>query len=145
MKNFVVSAGLAAALGFAVPSAANAVTLTSAIGVQTSAQVELVHGYKNGHGHRQGRGYDSRGYDHRRHYAPPPRVVHQYHHRQVRPWTHWRPYVVQHHYHSFGAPVYYSSHPNYGPYYRVRAHDRSDVALWLGISAITGAIIFSQY
>ncbi|MBO6633409.1 hypothetical protein [Parvibaculum sp.] len=131
MKKFVVSAGLAAALGFALPATANAVSVTSAIGVQTGTQVELVHGYKHRHGHQ-------------RHYAP-PRVVHHYHHRQVRPWAHWRPYVVRHHYHSFGAPVYYSSHPTYGPYYRVRAHDRSDVALWLGISAITGAIIFSQY
>lgn len=136
MKKFVVSAGLAAALGFAFPAAANAVTLAPAVNVETGVQVELAHGYKNRHGH---------AYGHNRHYAPPPRVVHRYHHRQIRPWRHWRPYVVQHHYHSFGAPVYYSSHPTYGPYYRVRAHDRSDVALWLGISAITGAIIFSQY
>lgn len=133
MNKFVVSAGLAAALGFALPAPANAVSVSSALGVQAGTQVELVHGYKHGHGH------------HHRHYAPPPRVVHHYHHRQVRPWSHWRPYVVRHHYHSFGAPVYYSSHPSYGPYYRVRAYDRSDVALWLGISAITGAIIFSQY
>lgn len=132
MSKFVVSAGLAAALGFALPASANAVSVMPQVSGQTGAQVELVHGYRHGHGHS-------------RYYATPPRVVHHYHHRQVRPWAHWRPYVVRHHYHSFGAPVYYSSHPSYGPYYRVRAHDRSDVALWLGISAITGAIIFSHY
>jgi hypothetical protein len=132
MNKFVVSASLAAALGFAFPAAASAVTLASAVTVHAGTQVELAHGSRHYHGHR-------------RHYAPPPRVVHRDHHRQVRPWTHWRPYVVQHHYHSFGAPVYYSSHPTYGPYYRVRAHDRSDVAIWLGISAITGAILFSNY
>ncbi|HCX67663.1 hypothetical protein [Parvibaculum sp.] len=134
MNKFVVSTGLAVALGFAFPAAASAVTLAPAANVQAGTQVELAHGSKHRHMH-----------GHHRHYASPPRGAHRYHHQQVRPWTHWRPYVVQRHYHRFGAPVYYSSHPTYGPYYRVRAHDRSDVAIWLGISAITGAILFSNY
>ena len=35
--------------------------------------------------------------------------------------------------------------PGDGYYYRVRARDRDDVLLWIGISAITGAILFSNY
>ncbi len=46
MKKFVVSAGLAAALGFAFPAAANAVTLAPAVNVETGVQVELAHGYR---------------------------------------------------------------------------------------------------
>ncbi|MFN4228383.1 hypothetical protein [Parvibaculum sp.] len=135
MKRNVVLVGLAAALGLAaLPVPANAVAIAPAIGVNGAAQVELAHGY-NHHRHHRSHGY---------HHAPPP-VVHHYHHRKVRPWAHWRPYMVRHHYYVVGQPVYYSSHPHYGPYYRVRARDRDDVLLWIGISAITGAILFSNY
>lgn len=158
MKRFLVLAGFTAALGLAAPVPAQAVTVVPALAVQGGAQVELVRG--NDHRHH-GRGYDRHrggpGYGHRppppryHHRPPPPRyhhrpppVVHHYHHAP-RPWAHWRPYVVRHHYHSFGAPVYYTNHPHYGHYYRVRARDRNNIAVWLGISAITGAILFSNY
>lgn len=137
MKTKIISAGLAAALGFSTPMAAEA----ALVNVETSAHVELArhdryddHYYK-GPKHYRGHGYY---YDHR-----PPVVVHRGH---PRPWSHWRPYVVErHHYYVVSEPVYYSSHPHYGPYYRVRARDRDDVLLWIGISAITGAILFSNY
>ena len=140
MKKRVVLAGLAAALGIAAPAAAQAVSVKPVIGTDARSAVELVHGkhYHHNSHHTYKRHNAYRYYHHR-----PPTVV--YHHHQVRPWAHWRPYVVRHHYHGFGAPVYYASHPHYGPYYRVRAYDRSDVALWLGVSAITGAILFSDY
>lgn len=132
MKNVVV-AGLAAAIGLgALPASASAVAIVPAVGVNAAAHVELAHDYR----------YDHPRYN--RHYRPAPPPMH-YHHRQVRPWSHWRPYVVQRHYYVVGQPVYYSSHPSYGPYYRVRARDNNDVLLWLGISAITGAILFSNY
>lgn len=136
MWKIVASAGLAAALGMAVlPASAHAMPMKPAISLQGSGLVTEVHGR---HHHYKGRHHGQR------HYRPRPPVVY-HHHQQVRPWTYWRPYVVRRHYHSFGAPVYYTTHPHYGPYYRVRAHDRSDAALWLGISAITGAILFSHY
>lgn len=148
MKQLLVLAGLATALGLAVPAAAQAVVIAPAVGVQVGTEVQLAGG-KHGHGYH---GYDRhRGgprYHHRpppaRYYHRPPPVVHHYHHAP-RPWAYWQPYVVQHHYHSFGAPVYYTDHPHYGHYYRVRARDRHNVAVWLGISAITGAILFSTY
>lgn len=151
MKTQIMSAGLAAVLALSMPMAAEA----AIVNVETSAQVQLArhdnhnrynrydrhdryddryrHDYK-AQKHYRGQGY----YDHR-----PPAA--SYHRHQVRPWSYWQPYAVRHHYHSFGQPVYYASHPSYGPYYRVRAHDRSNVALWLGISAVTGAILFSNY
>ncbi len=132
MKKNVVVAGLVAALGLAaLPASANAVAIAPAIGVNAAAHVELAHGY-----HRDHRRYH-------RHYRPAPPPVH--YHRQVRPWSYWRPYVVQRHYYVVGQPTYYSTHPSYGPYYRVRARDNNDALLWLGISAITGAILFSNY
>ncbi|MDX5367245.1 MAG: hypothetical protein LPK88_12440 [Alphaproteobacteria bacterium] len=140
MKKLVVLAGLAAALGLAAPAAAQAVSVKPVIGADARSAVELVHG--NHYNHNRHHAY-KRHNAYRHYYNHPPRVV--YRHHKVRPWVHWRPYVVQHHYHGFGAPVYYSSHPHYGPYYHVRAYDRSNVALWLGISAITGAILFSNY
>lgn len=142
MKTKIVSAGLAVALGLSTPMVAEA----AIVKVETNAQVELArhhnhnrydHGYKRNYSspkHYSGHGY----YDHRSPAA-------SYHHSRVRPWSYWQPYAARHHYHSFGQPVYYASHPSYGPYYRVRAHDRSNVALWLGISAVTGAILFSNY
>ncbi len=138
MKKNVVVAGLVAALGLAaLPASANAVAIAPAIGVNAAAHVELAHGYHNHHRHYR---HHPR---YHRHYRPAPPPV--YYHRQVRPWSHWRPYVVQRHYYVIGQPTYYSTHPSYGPYYRVRARDRDDVLLWLGISAITGAILFSNY
>lgn len=142
MKKLVILAGLAAALGLAAPAAAQAVSVKPAIGADARSAVELVHG-KHHHRHNTHRHYQ-RHNAHRYYTHRPPAVVYHHHHH-VRPWAHWRPYVVKHHYHGFGAPVYYSSHPHYGPYYHVRAYDRSNVALWLGISAITGAILFSNY
>lgn len=138
MKKNVVVAGLVAALGLAaLPASANAVAIAPAIGVNAAAHVELAHGYH--HDHRR---YHAHPRYHR-HYRPAPPPVH--YHRQVRPWSYWRPYVVQRHYYVVGQPTYYSTHPSYGPYYRVRARDNNDVLLWLGISAITGAILFSNY
>lgn len=137
MKKLAILAGFAAALGLAVP--AQAVPAKPAVQTGGAGMVELVHGKKHHHHHNYKRHNAHRHYHHR------PPVVHHHHYHQVRPWTYWRPHVVRYHYHSFGPPVYYSSHPHYGPYYRVRAHDRSNVALWLGISAVTGAILFSQY
>lgn len=147
MKTQIMSAALAATLGLSMPMTAEA----ALVKVETNAQVELVrndhygHHYKSpqhyrGHGssHYSPNYYGGRSY----HHQPPPAA---YHHRQVRPWSYWRPYATRHHYHSFGQPVYYASHQSYGPYYRVRAYDRSDVALWLGISAVTGAILYSNY
>lgn len=139
MWKIVASAGLATALGFAMlPASAVAMPAKPAISLPESGLVTQVHGRRH-HPHSK---HDHHG---KRYYRPPPPPPAVYHHHQVRPWTYWRPYVMQHHYHSFGAPVYYKTHPHYGPYYRVRAHDHSNVALWLGISAITGAILFSHY
>jgi len=139
MWKIVASAGLATALGFAMlPASAVGMPAKPAISLPESGLVTQVHGRRH-HPHSK---HDHHG---KRYYRPPPPPPAVYHHHQVRPWTYWRPYVMQHHYHSFGAPVYYKTHPHYGPYYRVRAHDHSNVALWLGISAITGAILFSHY
>lgn len=156
MKKLLVLAGLATALGLAVPAAAQAVTIAPAVGVQGGTQIQLAGGKHGHHGHHGYRGHRGHGRHHYggpayryrppavHHYYRPPPVVHHYHHAP-RPWSYWQPYVVRHHYHSFGAPVYYSGHPHYGQYYRVRARDRNNVAVWLGISAITGAILFSNY
>ncbi|MDZ4379793.1 MAG: hypothetical protein U0942_00460 [Parvibaculum sp.] len=145
MKTQILSAAaLAAALGLSLPMTAEA----AIVNVETNAQVELVrhdnhnrynHGYSHNYRHSSPKYYRGHGYNQ---YRPPSA---SYRSHQVRPWSYWQPYAARHHYHSFGQPVYYASHPSYGPYYRVRAHDRSDVALWLGISAITGAILFSNY
>lgn len=143
MKKLVILAGLAAALGLAAPVAAQAVSVKPAIGADARSAVELVHGKQYHHNRHNAHRHYKRHNAHRYYSHRPPVVVH--HHHQVRPWSHWRPYVVRYHYHSFGAPVFYASHPHYGPYYHVRAYDRSNVALWLGISAITGAILFSNY
>jgi hypothetical protein len=138
MWKIVASAGLATVLGFAMlPASAYAMPAKPAVSLQGSGLVTEAHG-RNHHYHKQ---HHHHG---KRYYRPPPPVVY-HHHQQVRPWNYWRPQVMRRHYHSFGAPVYYNAHRHYGPYYRVRAHDRSDVALWLGISAITGAILFSHY
>ena len=140
MKRILALAGLAVALGFGAPAVAQAaVVLPVSAGIQGDATLHLIHGKKHHHsyhgGHHRGHG---QAYHHR-----PPKVVY---HRNYRPWSHWRPKIVhQYHYHSFGAPVYYHAHPRYGDYYHVQARDRNNVALWLGISAITGAILFSAY
>jgi len=144
MKRFLVLAGLATSLGLAVPVAAQAATIAPAVGVQGGVQLQLAGG-KHGHGGYHG----GPRYHHKppppRHYYRPPPVVHHHYHPAPRPWAYWQPYVVRYHYHSFGPPVYYTGHPYYGDYYRVRARDRHNVAVWLGISAITGAILFSTY
>lgn len=57
----------------------------------------------------------------------------------VRHWDYWQPRVAAYHYYGFGTPVYYGDH------YRVYAYDRDDRLVWLWISAVTGAIIFSGY
>ena len=139
MRKTLALAGFAVALGFGAPAVAQAaVTLPASLAVQGDATLQLV-GHKNHHGYHGGhhRGH-GQAYHHR-----PPKVVY---HRNYRPWSHWRPHVVQRYrYHSFGPPAYYHAHPRYGDYYHVRARDRNNVALWLGISAITGAILFSSY
>lgn len=147
MKRFLVLAGLATSLGLAVPVAAQAVTIVPAVGVQGGAQLQLAggkHGHGGYHGHHGGPRYHHRPPAVHHYYRPPPVVYHHYR-PAPRPWAYWQPYVVRHHYHSFGPPVYYTGHPHYGDYYRVRARDRHNVAVWLGISAITGAILFSTY
>ncbi|MCF8470560.1 MAG: hypothetical protein K9G30_07230 [Parvibaculum sp.] len=141
MKRLFAIAGLASVLGLAAPVAAGAASLIPAIGVNGGAEVQLVRGgqdryHSNGHDRSRSRRND--GYDNRRSQG-------FYGRHEARPWGHWRPYVERRHYHSFGAPVYYRHHPRYGDYYRVRARDRNNVAVWLGISAITGAILFSTY
>lgn len=140
MRKTLALAGLAVVLGFGAPAVAQAaVVLPVSVGVHGDASLHLVHGKKHHHGYR-GRGHH-RGHVHHYHHRP-PKVVHHHH----RPWSYWQPQVVHHHhYHSFGAPVYYDAHPRYGSYYHVRARDRNNVAIWIGVSAITGAILFSHY
>lgn len=139
MKTKIIAAGLAAALGLTTPMVAEA----AVVDLNAGATVQLARngGYGHGHGHGYGHGhYDGpRGYYGHR---APPVVVHR---PAPRPWSYWRPRVVERHYYVVGQPTYYSTHPSYGPYYRVRARDNNDVLLWLGISAITGAILFSNY
>lgn len=57
----------------------------------------------------------------------------------VRHWDYWQPRLYARHYYGFGSPVYYGDH------YRVYAYDRDDRLVWLWISAVTGAILFSGY
>jgi len=148
MRRTLALAGLAVALGFGAPAMAQAaVTLPASVALQGDATLHLAGGNKhhnNYNRHGDHRGYhDYDRYDDHAYHHRPPKVVHRHRHR---PWSHWQPHVVHtYHYHSFGAPVYYQAHPQYGAYYHVRARDRNNVALWLGISAITGAILFSSY
>lgn len=63
-------------------------------------------------------------------------VARHFRHREFR---HWRRGLERAHYRNFSAPVYYDG------YYQVRAHDRDNRAVFLMISALTGAIIASSY
>ncbi|PKP67464.1 MAG: hypothetical protein CVT83_08440 [Alphaproteobacteria bacterium HGW-Alphaproteobacteria-5] len=167
MKKILAIGALASALGVAMPAAAEAGLLTPAVGINGGAEVQLV---KDGHDRYNSKGYDrsrsrhndgrddynsrsrhDNGYDNHRSRSQHDnryndhRSQRSYSRGEARSWGHWRPYVERRHYHSFSAPTYYRHHPRYGDYYRVRAHDRNNVAVWLGISAITGAILFSNY
>lgn len=154
MKRLFAIAGLASVLGLAAPVAAGAAALIPAIGINGGAEVQLV---KDSHDRYNGKGYDrsrsrhNGGHDYERSRSrhndgyDDHRSRRSYGRHEARSWGHWRPYVERRHYHSFGAPTYYRHHPRYGDYYRVRARDRNNVAVWLGISAVTGAILFSNY
>ncbi|PKQ06888.1 MAG: hypothetical protein CVT72_05075 [Alphaproteobacteria bacterium HGW-Alphaproteobacteria-11] len=138
MRKILALAGIAVALGFGAPAVAQAaVTVSPFVVVQGDATLQFV-------GHKKHHGYHGRSYHRGQAYQyRAPKVVY---HRNYRPWSHWRPHVTQRSsYHSFGRPAYYHAHPRYGDYYHVRARDRNNVAVWLGISAITGAILFSSY
>ncbi|MCW5548789.1 MAG: hypothetical protein KIT44_07480 [Opitutaceae bacterium] len=141
MRKTLALAGLAVALGFGAPAVAQAaITLPASVAVQGDATLQLV-GHKKHHHNYHGRSHH-RGHAHY-HHRNPPKVVY---HRNYRPWSHWQPRVVKHHrYRSFGTPVYYHAHPHYGDYYYVSARDRQNMMLWIGVSAITGAIPFSHY
>ena len=141
MKKIFAITAFASALGLVTPAAAEIGRLVPAIDVNTGAQVQLAGGY--GHGGHGGGHNNYRGGGH--YDSSPARHGGSAYRGNVRSWGHWRPYVERRQYHSFGAPTYYRHHPRYGDYYRVRARDRHNVAVWLGISAVTGAILFSNY
>ena len=86
--------------------------------------------------HRGDRPYKAyRNAPYKRYYHSPVRT---YRHG-ARHWNHWQPRLHARHYYGFGAPTYYGDH------YRVYAYDRDDRLVWLWISAVTGAILFSGY
>tara|TARA_R110002110_G_scaffold168566_12_gene370125 strand:+ start:2666 stop:3175 length:510 start_codon:yes stop_codon:yes gene_type:complete len=168
MKKIFAITAFASALGLVTPAAAEIGRLVPAIDVNTGAQVQLAGGYGHGghggghnnyrggghnnyrgggHNNYRGGGYSNghRNYGGGHYDSSPARHGGSAYRGNVRSWGHWRPYVERRQYHSFGAPTYYRHHPRYGDYYRVRARDRHNVAVWLGISAVTGAILFSNY
>ncbi len=161
MRKAFIVAGLAAGMAFSVPLAAQASAGVLGVNIKanTAANVETVD-YR--HGPREGGRHDRDYRKHRRHdryerrhyrrndryehrenrrgsyYRPAPR--HQY-----RPFAHWRP-RYERRYRHWGKPVYYAHHRRWGSAYRVRAYDDArDRAVILWISAITGAILLSQY
>lgn len=161
MRKAFIVAGLAAGMAFSAPLAAQASAGVLGVNTKTNAaaKVETVdyrRGPKQGGRHdrnyRKHRRHDRYERHHRRHhnryerrghrrggyYRPAPR-------RHYRPFAHWRP-RYERRYRHWGKPVYYAHHRRWGSAYRVRAYDdASDRAVILWISAITGAILLSQY
>ena len=153
MKKAFIVAGLATGMMLSAPLASEASAAALGVSIQTGAHVQTVdyrHGPKQGghhdNGYHRGGGsrHDNGRYggrnDHRGNYAHrPPERPH------YRSFSHWRPRYT-HRFNGWGRPVYYAHHRNWGPAYRVRAYDRArDRAVVLWISAVTGAILLSQY
>ena len=165
MKKAFVIAGLAAGMMFSAPLMAQASAGALGVNVQAGAHVETVD-YRRGpseggYRDRDRDRYRDRDYrDHRRHdrYDRRDDRRHDRYDRRddrrdyyrtgpshYRPFAYWRP-RYERRYRHWGAPVYYAHHPRWGAAYRVRAYDDArDRAVILWISAITGAILLSQY
>ena len=144
MKKSFIIAGLAVGMMFSAPLASEASAASLGLNIHTNARVETVD-YRGRHydrDYRRDRRHERREYYRDRRHDRYERWEHE---RYRRSFSHWRPRYA-HRFHRWGRPVYYEHHRGWGPAYRVRAYDRArDRAVILWISAVTGAILLSQY
>ena len=157
-KTFVIAA-LAAGMAFSAPLAAQASAGVLGVNIKANAaaKVENVDFRRDRRENRYDRRDDRRRErfhrreerrEHRRYERRENRRGYYYRPAQrpyYRPFSHWRPRYA-HRFHRWGRPAYYAHYRGWGPAYRVHAYDRArDRAVILWISAVTGAILLSQY